>query len=68
MKIIINSILLSHLTALHQLLVSSSVLVGGGSVLSSSDGLCGCSRRLLGSVLRNMKIHMNIHTSDVVKQ
>lgn len=46
---------LSHLTALHQLLVSSSVLVGGGSILSSCDGLCGCSRSLLSSILRNIQ-------------
>lgn len=43
-----------HLTALHQLLVSSGVLVGGGSILSGSDGLCGCSRSLLGSILEEI--------------
>lgn len=42
----------SHLAALHQLLMCSRVLVGGGSVLSSSNGLSGCSCSLLGSILR----------------
>lgn len=50
-----------HLTTLHQLLVSSCVLVGGGSVLSSGDCLCGCSCSLLGSILRNNdKTHTNV--------
>lgn len=50
-----------HLTTLHQLLVSSCVLVGGGGVLSSGDCLCGCSCSLLGSILRNNdKTHTNV--------
>lgn len=49
------SLVTSNLAALHQLLMCSRVLVGGGSVLSSSNGLCGCSCSLLGSILRTEK-------------
>ena len=37
-----------HLAALHQLLLGRRVLVGHGCVLGGGDGLCGCSRSLLG--------------------
>ena len=37
-----------HLAALHQLLLGRGVLVGHGCVLGGGDGLCGCSRSLLG--------------------
>lgn len=40
-----------YLAALDQLLVSRLVLVGGGSVLSCSNGLSGCSCRLLCCIL-----------------
>lgn len=43
--------LAAHLAALHQLLMCSRVLVGGGGVLSSSNGLRGRSCSLLGSIL-----------------
>lgn len=59
---------MSHLAALHQLLVSSGVLVGGSGVLCGSDGLRGCSRGLLGSILTDRKMHRIIHRSHVCKQ
>lgn len=40
-----------YLAALDQLLVSRLVLVGGGSVLSCSNGLSGCSCCLLCCIL-----------------
>lgn len=64
----VNAILLAHLTAVHQLLVSSSVLVGGSSILSGSDGLCGRGRSLLGSILGNMKIHINIRVTNMIQK
>lgn len=48
-----------HLAALHQLLLCSRVLVGGGGVLSGSDGLSGCRRRLFGCVLTGNRKHVS---------